>query len=656
MTIPLLPPQSTPNMSLTLAPQSSDSESKPRNQYHFRALKSCGIFDGYPQFSPLGSFQPPGENAKALVYSSDGRRYAVASQNDVVICDAESSQELRRLPLPGVIDIKFSPKGTWIGTWERYVKPTVEGAQHKNMRLWDITTGEEVASFSQKSQEGWMIQFTEDESRVLRLVSGEVQVFDPMSFDSGVVSKLKLEGMSEFKLSPGKNPLLSAFVAEKKGAPASVKIYPLAGLKDSTPPLTQKTFFKADKIQMKWNRSGTSVLILTQTDVDKTGKSYYGETNLYMLSANGQFDCRVTLDREGGIHDFVWSPNDKEFTVSYGYMPAKTTIFDLRCNVIHDFGTAPRNFISYNPQGRLLLIAGFGNLAGTMDIWDRRTLEKVATIEGSNTSHCEWSPDGRFIMCATLSPRLRVDNGVRVFHYRGQLIHVNPVEHLYAASWRPQAAERFPFRISLSPAPKNTGNAATPSPTTPAKPAGAYRPPHARGTTTPSHFKREDEGGAPYIAPTNGGTNGHSTRGRGGGPPGAAPRRGVPGAAPKTNEVPGQKSKKKQPHENKQQSPAAESRGSAGQQEHGGVENGKQDANNLLPEGSQAVNKQAGSTDEIPLGALSPEDKKKRSLMKKLTAIEQLKDRRKRGEKLEITQIKKIDSEAETRKELEALG
>lgn len=92
---------------------------------------------------------------KALVYSSDGRRYAVASQNEVSICDADSSQELQRLPLTGVIDIKFSPKGTWIATWERYVKPTVEGTQHKNMRLWDIATGEEVASFSQKSQEGW---------------------------------------------------------------------------------------------------------------------------------------------------------------------------------------------------------------------------------------------------------------------------------------------------------------------------------------------------------------------------------------------------------------------------------------------------------------------------------------------------------------------
>ncbi|OAV98889.1 hypothetical protein PTTG_09934 [Puccinia triticina 1-1 BBBD Race 1] len=635
------------------APQTSSpvgaGESKPRNQYHFRALKSCGVFDGYPQFSPLGSFQSPGENVKALVYSSDGRRYAVASPSDVVVCDAESSQELRRLPLAGVIDIKFSPKGTWIGTWERYVKPTVEGAQHKNMRIWDITTGEEVASFSQKSQEGWMLQFTEDESRVLRLVSSEIQVFNPASFDSGVVSKLKLEGMSEFKLSPGQNPLISAFVGEKNGAPASVKIYPLAGLKDSSPAaLTQKTFFKADKIQMKWNRSGTSVLILTQTDVDKTGKSYYGETNLYMLSANGHFDCRVSLDREGGIHDFVWSPSDKEFTVSYGYMPAKTTIFDLRCNVIHDFGTAPRNFISYNPQGRLLLIAGFGNLAGTMEIWDRRTLEKVATIEGSNTSHCEWSPDGRFILCATLSPRLRVDNGVRIFHYRGQLIHVNPIEHLYAASWRPRDAELFPFRISLSPAPKPTGNAATPPPATPAKPAGAYRPPHARGTTTPSHFKREDEGGAPYVAPTNGGTNGHSTRGRGGGPPGAAPRRGVPGAAPKTNEVPGQqqKSKKKQ-HQAVDAKPHP-----SGQQDHhaAATPNGK------LEPSAAAPPPQAEPGDETtPLGALSPEDKKRRSLMKKLTAIEQLKERRKRGEKLEITQLKKIDSEAETRKELEAL-
>jgi translation initiation factor 2A len=52
--------------------------------------------------------------------------------------------------------------------------------------------------------------------------------------------------------------------------------------------------------------------------VDNSNKSYYGETGMYLLSAAGNFDCRVTLDKEGPIHDFAWSPNSKEFGVVYG--------------------------------------------------------------------------------------------------------------------------------------------------------------------------------------------------------------------------------------------------------------------------------------------------------------------------------------------------
>ena len=51
---------------------------------------------------------------------------------------------------------------------------------------------------------------------------------------------------------------------------------------------------------------------------------------------------------------------------------------------------------------------------GKIDIHDRRTLAKVCTIDAPNTSHFEWSEDGRFILTATLSPRLRVDNGIKV--------------------------------------------------------------------------------------------------------------------------------------------------------------------------------------------------------------------------------------------------
>lgn len=45
------------------------------------------------------------------------------------------------------------------------------------------------------------------------------------------------------------------------------------------------------------------------------------------------------------------------------------------------------------------------------------------------------------------------------------------------------------------------------------KPAGAYRPPGARGSSTPTIFKREDEGGDPYSPSRNGSQTNLAQRG-----------------------------------------------------------------------------------------------------------------------------------------------
>lgn len=221
-----------------------------------------------------------------------------------------------------------------------------------------------------------------------------------------------------------------ADLASPQGMPARVIIHSLATIAIAS---IQKSFFKADRGQMKWNASGTSLLFLSSTDHDKTGKSYYGETNLYLLTPALQYDARVALDKEGHIGDFAWNPANggKEFVVTYGFMPAKATLFDLRLNVLHEFGSLSRNFVSFNPQGRLLCIAGFGNLAGNVDIWDRSTLKKVASFQASNSTQCTWSPSGRLLMCATLSPRLRVDNGIKIYHWNGDLIHHDIIDELY---------------------------------------------------------------------------------------------------------------------------------------------------------------------------------------------------------------------------------
>jgi translation initiation factor 2A len=137
------------------------------------------------------------------------------------------------------------------------------------------------------------------------------------------------------------------------------------------------------------------------------------------------------LEKEGPIHDFAWNPNSREFAVTYGYVPARTTLFDAKANEMHSFGTEARNYLKYQPQGRLLLSAGFGNLNGNVDIWDLRSRKKVCEFSAPNSTVCEWSPCGRFILTGILSPRLRVDNGVKVWWCAGKLLHVQLLDELY---------------------------------------------------------------------------------------------------------------------------------------------------------------------------------------------------------------------------------
>lgn len=477
-------------------------------------------------------------------------------------------------------------------------------------------------------------------------------------------------------------------------------------------PVSQKTFFKGDKVQLKWNSSGTSIIVLAQTDVDKSGKSYYGETTLYLLSATGAFDSRIDLDREGPIHDVTWSPNSKEFGVVYGFMPAKTTIFNFRGVATHSYPLAPRNTIVFSPHGRFVVVAGFGNLAGQMDIYDlEKGHQKITTIEGSNATVCEWSPDGKHILTATTSPRLRVDNGVRIWHFTGALQYNEDLNELYQVCWRPQGQVEQPLGDPFQPLPTPHASALDylAKRKVPSKPVGAYRPPGARGQTTSLAFKREDEGGAAFSREEGSSSFGAASINGFGKPrrrevpgaepvefvpPGAAPGGGValpPGAAAAAaaadEKLSKSAAKNKKKREAKKAKETAEKEGGElalptgpqhGQQQHlhpspDRREHRSKSRNRNRAEsnvnGSTAGNRQTSKPAATPAPVPAPaapaapaveepnsaHEKRVRGLLKKLRAIDELKMRLASGEKLEDTQMKKIQTEDSVRKELDGL-
>ena len=178
----------------------------------------------------------------------------------------------------------------------------------------------------------------------------------------------------------------------------------------------------ADKMDVKWSADSKSCLLLMQSEVDKTGSSYYGKTQLHFMDIFGE-TAMIQLAKEGPIYHVDWAPNVSQFIVIYGFMPAKATLFNKKCEKVFDFGTGARNTALFNPQGSLLMLGGFGNLRGNIEIWDVKQTKSVANFEAPDSTEVKWSPDGQHILTATCAPRLRMSNGFKVWHDTSTLLH-----------------------------------------------------------------------------------------------------------------------------------------------------------------------------------------------------------------------------------------
>ena len=84
--------------------------------------------------------------------------------------------------------------------------------------------------------------------------------------------------------------MLAVFSLNKNDVPASIKIFKIGELSS---PVSQKAFYRADSVQFEWNAVGTHLLAFTHTDMDATGQSYYGETNVYYMDKLGKINCRI---------------------------------------------------------------------------------------------------------------------------------------------------------------------------------------------------------------------------------------------------------------------------------------------------------------------------------------------------------------------------
>ncbi|XP_022093860.1 eukaryotic translation initiation factor 2A-like [Acanthaster planci] len=457
----------------------------PRPQVALRGKEGLWMVHGPPDFRENAQFPRDSSVAcRVMAYSPDGTLFAWCNGQSTTVIRVADWVVVQQIPTNRTAQLGFSPRGTYLATWQQYHAIKDNPAASYNLHIWNLETGKSVKATIQKKRALWRPQWTSEESVCAVFASGGVHFYRDHDFEN-ITARLTLPRMEGCVLSEGEAPpTVGAYVPVIKGTPAFVRLYRYPNLGGEGSALASRSFFKADSIHMLWNKKGTALLAMASTDEDKTGQSYYGEQSLHFLETNGE-GCAVTLPKKGPIYSIDWNPNSMDFCVVYGFSPAKATLFNLKCEPIYDFGTGPRNCVYYNPQGTVLCLAGFGNLRGKMEFWGRGSLKLVSRMQADDSTQFEWSPDGEHFLTATCAPRLRVGNGYKFWHYSGRLLNEFSVprdKELWEAVWQPFPAGTFPAKPIISPQVAATQAEPKPAP---------YRPPNATGASTVK-FREEE--------------------------------------------------------------------------------------------------------------------------------------------------------------------
>ena len=662
-----------------------------------------------------------------VVYSSDGALLCIPTPSCLRVYSTATFPPslLHSLPRPGVRAVTFSPHHSFLLSYERKGSASGGGGggggAEANVWLWSTATGERLRGWHwarDVNVEMWPIQWTSDEAVMGVQVTNELQLYGgALLHQAGqgagsAQQRLLLPHFTQFSISPASAPPYSfaVFTPAKTTGPARITLHALHPLdftpassptsssspssSPSAPPtLLSKSMYKAEEMSIRWSANGQHCLCETKTSTDQSGRSYYGESHLHLFSLSPPpplsspspspspssssspppFTCSVDFSGNGGpVQDFTFHPSSPrgDFVVVQGYQPAVTSHFSIdgeRAVAIKQYGKSPRNLLRCSPNGRFLLLGGFGNLAGEMDLFDTLQFKKVGEAQDRDgVKSVEWTPDSRWVVLAVTRPWRRVENGFKVFSYGGELCLHRKYDELYQVAVQPikDATTIFPNRpaspglkerrkaaaaaatTATASSPSASSSSSSPSSSSLApSPTSSYVPPHLRGRqgadaiNVVSAMIKGDRGSEGHKKIAGAGAGGAAKQ-----PQPAQPqqRKGGDGKA-------GGKSKAaKEPTASADPAAASPTPSEEVKQTGGSVAEVK---------GGDAAADAAAAAVTASVSSLSADacERRVKAANKKLKQIGELQSRLQRGEALDEAQRAKVQSLAEVEEELERL-
>jgi len=404
----------------------------------------------------------------------------------------------KRFMHPGVNLVDFSPDERFLTTWSHRPMSIEENnpvlsveEDGKNYIIWDIATGKPIRSFvtldapgPSTDQEGnpikkkiqWpAFKWSADAKYVARMTQGQsISVYELPSMRLMDKQSVKIEGVMDFEWCPATpqrenikeyEQLFCYWTPEMGSNPAKVGLMSIP----SKEIVRTRNLFNVSDAKLHWQSESAFVCVKVDRH-SKSKKSLATNLEIFRVKEKG-VPVEVVDSLKDTVINFAWEPKGDRFVlITAGEVPAGSavppkTAVSFFCpekakgNAVGNFKLIKtvdkknNNAIHWSPNGRFVIVATVLNQQSfDLDFYDfdfegereekdkdlTANLQLMNTADHYGVTDIEWDPSGRYVATSASVWKHRMENGYHLYSFSGQLLREEPLEQFKQFTWRPR--------------------------------------------------------------------------------------------------------------------------------------------------------------------------------------------------------------------------
>lgn len=284
--------------------------------------------------------------------------------------------------------------------------------------------GIEKRSFSLEGPAVWPIfRWSHDDKYFARIGHDILQVYETPSFGLLEKKSLKLPGIRDFCWSPTDN-ILAYWVAEDKDVPARVTLLEIPNRID----IRNKNLFSVADCKIHWQKSGDYLCVkvdrYTKQRIEKNERKYSGMYYNFEIFHMREKEIPVdSVEVKEPIHAFAWEPVGMKFAIIHGEQAnISVSFYGLKTgqalSLLKKFEKKACNHLFWSPAGQFIVLAGLGNMGGTLEFVDTNDFTIMNSTDHYETSDVEWDPTGRYVVTGVSVWKVKRDWGYWIWTFQ----------------------------------------------------------------------------------------------------------------------------------------------------------------------------------------------------------------------------------------------